>query len=105
MREYYENYMCTTPHNPNNIDLSRDVLFQLTNPEKCAIDIKRIDREGFSQGLYFYRLSTYRQQSKALPIKDFSGFTFPRHKGKYISRKFIGTIVTDKGIIKQGQLV
>lgn len=70
-----------------------------------AIDIKRIDREGFTQGLYFYRLSTYPYQHLALPMKDFSGFTFPMHQGKYISRKFIGTIVTSEGIIKQGQLV
>ena len=43
-RAYYENYMCTTPHNPNNVDLSRDVLFQLTTAEKCARDIERMDR-------------------------------------------------------------
>ena len=30
-RAYYEDFMCTTPHNPNNVDLSRDVLFQLTD--------------------------------------------------------------------------
>ena len=35
--------MCTTPHNPNNVDLSRDVLFQLTTPEKSLRDIERID--------------------------------------------------------------
>ena len=28
-RAYYQNHMCTTPHNPNNVDLARDVLFQL----------------------------------------------------------------------------
>jgi len=69
-----------------------------------AIDIKRIDKKGFSQGFYSYRLSTYPYQHLALPIKDFSGFTFPRHKGKYISRKFVGTIVTSDGTIRQGQL-
>ena len=42
-RDYYEKYMCTTPHNPNNVDLSRDVLFQLTTPEKCRKDVKRMD--------------------------------------------------------------
>jgi len=70
-----------------------------------AIDIKRIDKEGFSQGFYSYRLSTYKKQAEAFPIKDFSGFTFPRHEGKYISRKFIGTIVTSSGTIRQGQPV
>jgi len=43
-RDYYENFMCTTPHNPNNVDLSRDVLFQLTTAEKCRIAIDRIDQ-------------------------------------------------------------
>ncbi|MBT3232943.1 MAG: hypothetical protein HN356_09020 [Calditrichaeota bacterium] len=42
-RNYYEEFMCTTPHNPNNVDLSRDVLFQLTTPEKSLRDIERID--------------------------------------------------------------
>lgn len=42
-RAYYEDQMCTTPHNPNNVDLSRDVLFQLTTPEKSLQDVERID--------------------------------------------------------------
>jgi hypothetical protein len=42
-RAFYEDYICTTPHNPNNIDLSKDVLFQLTTPERCEEDLKRMD--------------------------------------------------------------
>jgi hypothetical protein len=42
-RAYYEDFMCTTPHNPNNVDLSRDVLFALLTPEKSAQDLERID--------------------------------------------------------------
>lgn len=42
-RAYYENFMCTTPHNPNNVDLSRDVLFHLTDPVKSKLDAERID--------------------------------------------------------------
>ena len=42
-RAYYEDFMCTTPHNPNNVDLSRDVLFVLTTPEKCESVIERMD--------------------------------------------------------------
>ncbi|MFC1564773.1 hypothetical protein ACFL6G_07535, partial [candidate division KSB1 bacterium] len=42
-RKLYEEHMCTTPHNPNNVDLSRDVLFQLTTPEKSRKDVRRID--------------------------------------------------------------
>ena len=43
-RNYYEEHMCTTPHNPNNVDLSRDVLFQLINPKTCYNDVERIDQ-------------------------------------------------------------
>ncbi len=43
-RAFYEDYICTTPHNPNNVDLSRDVLFYLTTPEKCQTNIERIDK-------------------------------------------------------------
>jgi len=71
----------------------------------AAIDIKRVSKQGFSQGLYYYRLSTYDTIAEALPMKDFSKFVFPKHEGKYISRKFIGTIVTKSGTTKQGQLV
>jgi len=42
-RDYYENFMCTIPHNPNNVDLSKDVLFTLTTPERSREDAKRID--------------------------------------------------------------
>lgn len=43
-RAYYEDFMCTTPHNPNNVDLSRDVLFRLTTAEKSLVDVERIDK-------------------------------------------------------------
>jgi len=42
-RAYYQDYMCTTPHNPNNVDLSRDVLFQLTTVDECRKALERID--------------------------------------------------------------
>jgi len=42
-RAYYEDFMCTTPHNPNNVDLSRDVLFQLTTPQESRVAMDRID--------------------------------------------------------------
>lgn len=42
-RAYYEDFMCTTPHNPNNVDLSRDVLFQLTTVEESRKTLARID--------------------------------------------------------------
>jgi hypothetical protein len=42
-RAYYERFMCTTPHNPNNVDLSRDVLFRLVEPGQAAKDVERMD--------------------------------------------------------------
>ncbi|UCD75991.1 MAG: hypothetical protein JSV91_03530, partial [Phycisphaerales bacterium] len=42
-RAYYEDFMCTMPHNPNNVDLSRDVLFRLAGAEQCARDLARMD--------------------------------------------------------------
>ncbi len=42
-RAYYEQFICTTPHNPNNVDLSRDVLFHLTTVEKSRLDVERMD--------------------------------------------------------------
>lgn len=42
-RSYYEDFMCTMPHNPNNVDLSKDVLFELTTLEKSRLDVTRID--------------------------------------------------------------
>lgn len=68
----------------------------------AAIDIKRVDEPGFPQGLFSYRLSTYDRQVDAKPIKDFSQYTFPKHEKKYVSRKFIGTIVTRESRIVDG---
>ncbi|MFO7617761.1 MAG: hypothetical protein R6V75_10975, partial [Bacteroidales bacterium] len=43
-RNYYEDFMCTIPHNPNNVDLGKDVLFTLTTPDRAGEDALRIDR-------------------------------------------------------------
>ncbi|MEA1878938.1 MAG: hypothetical protein U9N86_18990 [Bacteroidota bacterium] len=42
-REYYEDMMCTTPHNPNNIDLSKDVLFNIAPFEHCSTVMNQMD--------------------------------------------------------------
>jgi hypothetical protein len=42
-RNYYEEFMCTTPHNPNNVDLGKDVLFTIIDNDKAAKDVIRID--------------------------------------------------------------
>ena len=70
-----------------------------------ALDIKRESMSGFEQGVYYYRLSTYKTRNDAFPIKDFSKFNFPRHEGKYITNKFIGTIVTSDRTIIDGKVV
>lgn len=70
-----------------------------------AIDIRRINKEGFTSGAYFYRLSTYGTQEEALPIRDFSRFTFPSHEKKHISYKFVGTTITKDKVIKEGIII
>lgn len=42
-RAYYEKYMCTSIHNPNRIDLARDVLFELIPKEYAYKAYTRID--------------------------------------------------------------
>jgi len=66
---------------------------------RAAVDIKRTTKEGFLNGRYFYRLSTYSTEKEALPIRDFSNFVFPRHEKKYINYNFIGTIITPNKVI------
>lgn len=58
-----------------------------------AVDIRRVSRIGFPQGCFSYRLHTYNNFDDALPIRDYSAYNFPRHNKKYITSKFIGTIV------------
>lgn len=43
-RAYYENPMLSTHHNPNRVDLRRDVLFDLMTPEVARRTVQRIDR-------------------------------------------------------------
>jgi hypothetical protein len=68
----------------------------------AAVDMKRINKRGFPRGCYFYRLSTYTNINQALPIRDFSNFKFPRHERKYVSHKFVGTIITQDKVITEG---
>ena len=43
-RAYYEQVMVSPPHNPNKVDLSRDVLFELVPPAYARKAHRRIDR-------------------------------------------------------------
>lgn len=66
----------------------------------AAVDTKRVTRIEFPNGLFFYRLSTYTTQEEALPIRDFTDFVFTGKRGKFISSKFIGKVITaDKTIV------
>jgi hypothetical protein len=42
-RAYYEDFMCTSIHNPNRVDLAQDVLFELVTPEYAGRAVERID--------------------------------------------------------------
>jgi hypothetical protein len=42
-RAYYESQMCTSIHNPNRIDLARDVLFELISKDYARMAFSRID--------------------------------------------------------------
>ncbi len=42
-RAYYERFMCTSVHNPNKVDLAKDVLFNLISKEYAQEAFARID--------------------------------------------------------------
>ena len=42
-RAYYEKFMCTSLHNPNRVDLARDVLFELITKDYARKAFMRID--------------------------------------------------------------
>ncbi len=43
-RAYYERFMCTSVHNPNKVDLAKDVLFDLISKEYAQKAFIRIDK-------------------------------------------------------------
>ena len=47
-RAYYEGPMLSTHHNPNRVDLSRDVMFTLMTPGQAATAVERIDERALS---------------------------------------------------------
>lgn len=66
----------------------------------AAVDIKRVSKEGFPNGVFYYRLSTYNSPKKAIPIKDVSEFVSTNDRGRrYGSRNKKKTVV--KPCIKQ----
>jgi hypothetical protein len=43
-RSYYERFMCTSVHNPNKVDLAKDVLFELLSKDYAQKAFSRIDQ-------------------------------------------------------------
>ena len=70
----------------------------------AAVDFKRVSKEGFKGTYSFYRLSIYNSPDKALPIRDFKEYKFPKHESKYISSKFVGKTVTKDKIVIGGEI-
>lgn len=60
-RAYYEGPMLSTHHNPNRVDLSRDVLFKLMSPSQAALAVTRIDE---------HALPPLDAAIRAAPIED-----------------------------------
>lgn len=67
----------------------------------AAVDIKRVSKKGFPNGVFYYRLSTYKSFKKAIPIKDPTNFvSTKRHGRKYGScNKDTPIIVTGKNVV------
>ncbi len=68
-RVYYEKFMISPPHNPALVDLMRDVLFELSSPEKCLLAVERMDRsmwEPINKALGIY-IQTLQQLSEDDP--------------------------------------
>jgi hypothetical protein len=70
----------------------------------ASVDFKRVSKKGFKGTYSFYRLSTYDSSDKALPIRDFREYDFPKHESKYISSKFVGKTITKDKIVIGGEV-
>ena len=58
-RAYYERFMCTSVHNPNKVDLAKDVLFELLSKEYAQKAFTRIDEnvwEPLSSAIDLFRI-------------------------------------------------
>ena len=64
----------------------------------AAVDMKKISRKEIPLGVYLYRLSTYRTEKEALPIRDFSEFSPGEEDRQYISSKFVGKIIIHESL-------
>lgn len=58
-RAYYEKFMISPPHNPAMVDLMKDVLFDLTDPNRCLLAMQRMDQNMWK--LMDHALAIYHQ--------------------------------------------
>ena len=54
---------------------------------KSTVDIKRTSKEGFPNGIFHYRLSTYDKQEDAFPIRNNDNYVFKKKKGRKFGSK------------------
>jgi len=67
----------------------------------ASVDLKKVTKEGFPHGIYYYRLSTYRTEEESVPVRDFSEYVFEKDERHYYTYKFVGKIITrDKTILE-----
>lgn len=71
----------------------------------AAVDMKRVTQLDFPNGLFFYRLSTYKTIEEAIPQRDFSEYTFAGKRGRLITNRFIGKIITADKVLVNGKVI
>jgi len=73
-RAYYEKFMISPPHNPTIVDLMKDVLFELTSPDKCLLAVERMDKsmwEKLNQAIAIYTKAILRSSEDDAAQKIF----------------------------------
>lgn len=76
-RAYYEDFMCTSVHNPNRIDLSQDVLFKLVTTEYAQKAVDLIDTNVWGSleeaiRLFELTLQKARKNKEIKPVEVFA---------------------------------
>lgn len=61
-----------------------------------ALDIKKVSKRGFSNGLYYYRLSTYSNEVESYPIRDFSEYSIHSTDYRHFKKNFVGVIIVNE---------
>jgi len=69
-RAYYEKFMCTSIHNPNRIDLAKDVLFELISPEYAGEAVQKIDSKvwaslGSAEAVFKQKAEEYKRSGES----------------------------------------